>query len=272
MPAESNNSIILELPHSPLPYGERGWVRGKRDSMYQERVYRDYTQAKSLIKFTVKYKETDLEVQAKSDLSEIGLSIVQDLREDLEKYIARHPEFLKSFVPINPLDNPPFIASLMIECSRVAGVGPMAAVAGAFAEIVGNELMKYSPEVIIENGGDIFIGTTEVRIVDIFAGNSPFTHRIGIKVKPDLSPYGICTSSGTVGHSFSFGKADATCILSKSAALADAAATAVANVIQTKEDLENALNLAKSMKGILGAVLIKDDKLGAWGEIELVKT
>ena len=114
----------------------------------------------------------------------------------------------------------------MIEAGQKAGVGPMAAVAGAIAECVGRELLAFSPEIIIENGGDIYLKCLKKRVVGIFAGKSPLTGKIGLEIDAKDTPLGVCTSSGTVSHSLSFGKADAAVAIAPSATLADAAATA----------------------------------------------
>ena len=110
----------------------------------------------------------------------------------------------------------------MIFAAQAAGVGPMAAVAGALAEQVGQRLLKSTSEVIIENGGDIFIGARQILTVGVYAGGSPLSLKLGLRIDPAKGIRGICTSSGTVGHSLSFGKADAVCVLSDSCALADA--------------------------------------------------
>jgi ApbE superfamily uncharacterized protein (UPF0280 family) len=145
----------------------------------------------------------------------------------------------------------------------------MAAVAGAISEMTANELLKYSGEVIVENGGDIFLSTKTTRTVGIYAGNSPLSNKLTIEIEPGKSPLGICTSSGTVGHSLSFGKADAAVIISKDTFLADAAATAVGNRVRTPDDIENALAFAASIQGVVGALIIIGDKLGVWGDIKL---
>jgi ApbE superfamily uncharacterized protein (UPF0280 family) len=95
--------------------------------------------------------------------------------------------------------------------------------------------------------------------------------RVGISVPPERTPLGVCTSSGTVGHSKSFGRADAVCVISPSAALADAAATALGNMVQGKGDIEGALERGRTIAGVEGVVIIVGDTMGAWGEYELVK-
>jgi ApbE superfamily uncharacterized protein (UPF0280 family) len=153
-----------------------------------------------------------------------------------------------------------------------AGVGPMASIAGAMAEFVANDLGLYSREMIIENGGDIFLKSSTVRRIGIYAGDSsPFTGKIAIEVPPAEEGLGVCTSSGTVSHSLNFGKADAVCILADSAALADAVATAAGNAVKTKEDVEEGIAIANSIEGVRGVLIIIADKLGTWGKIKIVQ-
>jgi len=165
----------------------------------------------------------------------------------------------------------PELVREMIRVSQLARVGPMAAVAGAIAEWVSKDLLKLSKEVIIENGGDIYLATARERTIGIYAGQSPLSLKIGIVIGPEESPLGVCTSSGTVGPSLSFGRADAVCILSKSAALADAAATAVGNIVQEKKDIELGLGRGKEIEGVLGVLIIVGEKMGVWGNIKLTE-
>jgi len=239
--------------------------------MYEERTYRNLVKTDDLIKFEVIVKETDLLIRAKSDLHNEARESVLKYRHQLETYIATSPEFQRSFVPIKDDPYAPEIVREMIRASQSAQVGPMAAVAGAMAEWVSRDLLKLSKEVIIENGGDIYLATSKERTIGIYAGDSPLTLKIGIVIRPEESPLGICTSSGTVGHSLSFGKADAVCIVSKSAALADAAATAVGNVVREKKDIEKGLEKGKEIEGVLGALIIIEEKMGVWGNIELTR-
>jgi ApbE superfamily uncharacterized protein (UPF0280 family) len=239
--------------------------------MYEKRVYRDTVKASDLISFSVVVKETDLFVLADKDLSEKTLELVLNHRRQLELYIQGHPDFLKSLTPVKALPGAPETASLMAWAASEAGVGPMAAVAGAFAEITGRALLADSAQVIVENGGDIFIKTDKDRVVAVYAGDSPLSGKMGIRIKPADTPMGVCTSSGKVGPSLSLGVAHAACVVSKSAALADAAATAVGNAVKAEGDVEHALSVAQSIRGVLGAVVVSGDKLGAWGQVELVR-
>jgi ApbE superfamily uncharacterized protein (UPF0280 family) len=243
----------------------------KEIDMYEKRTYRNLVKSEDLIKFEVMVKETDLLVRAEKDFSKETRESVLKYRHQLETYIATTPEFQKSLLPFRDDPFAPEIVQEMIRTSQLALVGPMAAVAGAMAEWVSKDLLKLSEEVIVENGGDIYLATSKDRTIGIYAGNSPLSFKIGIVISPEETPLGVCTSSGTVGPSLSFGKANAVCILSKSAALADAAATAVGNVVKEKKDIELGLERGKEIAGILGTLIIVEEKMGVWGNIKLAR-
>lgn len=239
--------------------------------MYERRFYRDLIRLKDLVTFEVAIKETDLFVSADRELKEETSNAILKYRNQIEDYLRENPLFQSSLRPL-PVDrNAPEIVKVMQEVSLKAGVGPFASVAGAIAEFVGRELLKYSKEIIIENGGDIFLKTLKKRRIGIFAGKSKFSNRLALEISPDETPLGVCTSSGTVGHSLSFGKADAVVVVSKSCSLADASATSIGNLIKKKEDVSKGVERAKEIKGLKGVVIIKDDKLGVWGNIKLTK-
>ncbi|MBN2467474.1 MAG: UPF0280 family protein [Deltaproteobacteria bacterium] len=239
--------------------------------MYRERTYREFKGAQRLIPFRVCVKETDLYLKAERNLETQARHAILACRGQIEAHIKTHPHFFQSLgpLPFDPHADP--IIQEMLSASQKAQVGPMAAVAGAIAEFVGRTLLSYSHEIIVENGGDIFLQTIHDVIIGIFAGSSPLSNQIGIKIRSQDTPLGICTSSGTVGHSLSFGKADAVTILSANTALADAAATAVANEVKNNVDIPHALDLALSFSGVIGAVIAIGSHIGCQGEVRLIK-
>jgi len=239
--------------------------------MYEERTYRNLVRTDDLVKFEVVVKETDLLVRAESDLSKETRESVLKFRHQIETYIGTNPGFQRSLVPLTDDPYAPEIVRQMIQTSQWAGVGPMATVAGAMADWVSKDLLQLSKEVIVENGGDIYLASAKERTIGIYADDSPVSLKLGIVISPDETPLGVCTSSGTVGPSLSFGKADAVCILSKSAALADAAATAVGNVIKGKQDISRGLGRATEIEGVLGTLIIVEEKMGVWGKIRLTR-
>ncbi len=237
--------------------------------MYEPRTYRHWIKDNDLTSFNIVVKETDLYIRASTNLKKKAYKLVLKYRNALESYISQHPDFVTSLEPLPVNDDAPHIIIEMSAAAEKVGVGPMASVAGAIAEFVGNELSAFSPEIIIENGGDIYLKSLEKRIVGIYAGKLPLTGKIGLEINGQDTPLGICTSSGTVGHSLSYGKADAVVVLSKSATLADAAATAIGNLIVQAGDIPNGLEFANGIDGLKGVIIIKGDKVGLWGDVKI---
>jgi hypothetical protein len=237
---------------------------------YLERNYRRLVSDNKLQSYQVTVRETDLLISSDVELKQSALDSVHRHRAYLEAYISRHPEFLSALAPLAPDDLAPDIVRDMLNAARLTGVGPMAAVAGAVAQRVGQDLLSHTSNVIVENGGDIFLKCHNEMKIGIFAGASPLSSRLVIRIRPEETPVGVCTSSGTVGPSLSFGAADAVCVKSGSAALADAAATAIGNRVKTKKDIKKALNFGAGIKGVLGILIIVEDELGVLGEMELI--
>ncbi len=237
--------------------------------MFEERTYRNLVKTEDLTPFRVTIGETDLFLLAKRKLESETRDAIIRYRWQIEEYIRHHPEFRTSLRPVTSDPYAPKIVKEMLRASRLANVGPMASVAGAIAEFVGKDLIPFSPEVICENGGDIFIATSKERVVGVFAGKSPLSLKVGLRIKPGDTPLAVCSSSGTVGHSMSFGKADAVCVLSRSASLADAAATSVGNLVEGRENIERGLDYGSKIRGIIGVLIIVGETLGVRGELEL---
>jgi len=238
--------------------------------MYEERNYRQWVSHDDLVAVRVMEEETDLLVSGDVDLSAAAMEAIAKYRKQIKGYIPIDRNFQLALEPVEVREDAPEIVKEMSRAARIAGVGPMASVAGAMAERVGQDLLSLSKQIIVENGGDIFIKTSSERLLGIYAGDSPFTGKLALRIEPDQTPLGICTSSGTVGHSLSFGKADAAIVLSKWTALADAAATAAGNLVKTEEDIQKAVEFARSIEGVEGVLVIMGAKIGAWGKIEMV--
>jgi len=241
-----------------------------KTNKYQRRFYRDWVKVKNLHPTHIIEKETDLQILTDKPL---GKDFIKErirlYRWDIENYIDKDRRFLVALKPIEVEFNAPKIIKEMAEQSKKANVGPMATVAGAVAEFLGRDLLKKGyKDVIVENGGDIFLKTRKICTIGIYAGKSKLWNKLGIIIKPKDTPIGICTSSGTIGHSLSFGAADSVIILSKNTALADAVATATGNRVKSKEDLQSAIDFAKSITGVLGAAIIIKNDLISWGKVE----
>lgn len=235
----------------------------------EKRFYRSIIQGADYEKFEVNVEETNLLVIAKRNLEKQIQEEVIRQREILKNFIKENPEFLFSFSPII-VESKHEIIKLMSKSSVYTKTGPMASVAGAIAEIIGRKFLNLSEELIIENGGDIFLKANRDIIVGIYAGNSPYSMKIGIKLKKRETPYGVATSSGTVGHSISFGDADAVTIVSFSSAFSDGSATYFGNLIKGKIDKELILKELRNFPFIEGVVIIRKKEIFLWGNIEIV--
>jgi hypothetical protein len=233
-------------------------------------LYRLGIKDTDLISFNVVVKQTNLYIQAQHNLKDKAVKSVMKHRRSLEGYIQHHPLFLTTLEPYPAEQNVPAIIKEMAAASQIAGTGPMSAVAGAIAEAVGKDLLPFSDEIIVENGGDVFLKTSKKRVVGIYAGESPFTGKIALEIKPEETPLGICTSSATIGHSLSLGCADAVVTLSPSTPLADAMATAIGNMVKDTDAIPQAIEKAKDIPGLYGVIIIKDDKIGIWGKIKIM--
>ena len=238
--------------------------------MREPRLYRHWIKGSGLVSFNVAVEQTDLFIRSRRNMKSKALDSVLKHRGRLEAYIGHHPLFLTTLDAYQAESGAPAIVKEMARASQQARVGPMAAVAGAIAEAVGRDLLAFSPEVIVENGGDIFLKISKKRLVGIYAGQSSFTRKIAIEIMPRDTPLGIGTSSGTVGHSLSLGRADAVIILSSSAALADAAATAIGNMVKAIDDIPKAIEQARNIEGLRGVAIIIGDQMGIWGGVKIV--
>ncbi len=233
---------------------------------FGHRFYRKIAKPKRLVSFSVKVSQTDLWISAERDLKKEAEFFVLNARNQVEAYIERHPEFLSTLLPWPEDPTAPPVVKEMIKAGRNAGIGPMSAVAGAIAEYVGRKLLRFSSEVIVENGGDVFLSLNRAVTVGVFFGKDC---QIGINVKEDMMPAGICSSSGKIGHSLSFGNADLVTVFSRSASIADSAATAIANRISKTGDIRELNKWGTQIKGIFGIVAVVNGNISFWGNLEI---
>lgn len=247
----------------------------KNPVSYRDRSYRALAELSGLRETFVRVKETDLHILSELDVTKSAGELALKFRLQVEHYIEVFPEFATSLMPLSDDKLAVPIIRDMMAAGRNADVGPMAAVAGALSEYVGKGLIDQGcKEIIIENGGDIFLQRSRDCTIAVFAGQSPLSNRVGLQISSSRMPLGICTSSGTVGHSMSFGSADSVTVLADSAIMADAAATRLGNEVgngnNKKDGINRALDVAGRFPDIHGALVICGELLGAVGEVELV--
>jgi ApbE superfamily uncharacterized protein (UPF0280 family) len=223
--------------------------------MSQNRTYRTFTHREAVFRICC------------SQFDAVTAQIVHQ-RRVLEDYINRHPEFRHSFEPIELRTDAPEIALRMARAAGLVGVGPMAAVAGAMAQCAAEAAIGAGAvEAIVENGGDIYLQAAEPVIIGLGTVTAELAGQLAFSLQPRDTPISICSSSGQMGHSESRGRCDLATVVSKDAALADAAATQAANLVMTVKDVDSALKRIASIEGIEGVVIIQNDRVGLAGQL-----
>ena len=194
-------------------------------------------------------------------------------RQVLEDYIAHHREFRTSLEPLELHAGAPLVAQRMARAARLVGVGPMAAVAGAMAQCAAEAALRAGvEEVIVENGGDIYLKAAGPVTIGLDAGTAKLGDRLAFALSADETPLAICSSSGKMGHSMSLGQCDLATVVAREAALADAAATMAGNLVQTVSDVNRAVERIAAIEGVDGVLIVKDDRIGLAGQLpSLVK-
>lgn len=243
---------------------------------YNERTYRNLPQGDRWQHFIIKYKEIDIWIavsrnEFREEMATYCQTLIEQQRNLLDRYLAKDSGYAKALTPYKTASTAPAMLKAMERIGFCTGIGPMSAVAGAFAEFVGRNLQQRFnvSELVVENGGDIYMILRDAIDVAVYAGTSPLSNRIGFSIPAELTPLGVCTSAGTIGPSLSFGSADAVMIVCKDVLLADSYATRFANSIHTKEDLEPVMNEIKKINSILAAIVIKADNMAVTGNFDL---
>jgi uncharacterized protein len=228
---------------------------------------------KQLLKECFTYKESQCTIisDQKKAIDAAKESIERNYLE-LELYIRANPKFLHNLTPIHVPDKPA-VAKLMARAAEKANVGPMAAVAGAIADLAVQEMLNAGFEVaVVEDGGEISAFSNQPVDVAVVAGEEPLSKRFGFRLTE--FPIGIATSSGRFSHAVSFGDAEAAIVFCRNAALADAAATAVGNVVKgdTQIGIQSGIDKALSIDGVEGVLIVYKGEVGTAGKIpEIIK-
>ncbi len=275
-------------------------------------------------KLQVVVEETDLLITIPSFIDhtafvQICINYIYTLRQEIKNYVNLNPDFIHSLYPIKVEKNNHSLILAMAKASQFANVGPFAAIAGSIAQLTTMMIVMWIKQnypkinnsqinVIVENGGDIYLFSQKERFVGILA-NPNQGQQISIKIKKNDFPTSLCSSSAKIGHSLSLGNGDIAMVKAKNAALADALATAYCNMLKTSKDINKVIELAKnhskilikknpykleeikkflklehnilkfdlftpftdnSKSGLEGVFLQCDEHIGIWGDFELV--
>jgi uncharacterized protein len=232
-------------------------------------IYRGNVKTGEKYHWKITYQYSDLLLSSDKNVAGLIEEPLKEIYCYLNKCFEEDPAFLRSLSPVSIKPGYPEIIKKMCLLSAGFNVGPMAAVAGTVNEFLAEKINKYCGTLIIENGGDLYLRSKKDRILGIYVKNKYFKDSISIRIKSENMPCGVCASSGTFGHSLSLGKCDLAVVLAKSAITADAAATAVANSISSKDDILKSIKHFRNCQDIDGLLLIKEDQIGLWGNIEL---
>lgn len=236
--------------------------------MYEERLYRNKVLSK--FKLEVSFKESDLLICSDKEIAkEKARGVLVKYYEQVEKYIMENPLFLTSLSPLEIDQAAPAIIKEMLEASQVTGIGPFSSVAGAVAQYAGEELLDYCQEIIVENGGDIFLKINQDKVIGVYLGQEVKVNNINLKIKKRDQAFGVASSSSSLGHSLNFGKADLVSVVAKNIIIADGFATAISNRIKKIEDIDKILAEVKDKLPIEGLLVAFGGKIFLWGDLEV---
>ncbi|MCK4243510.1 UPF0280 family protein [Candidatus Bathyarchaeota archaeon] len=231
----------------------------------------------NVIKVRKQFKESSILFQSDSKCAvENAIDTVLRHRLELDRFIISNPMFLKALEPIDIDDDAPRVVKIMSAVADAVGVGPMAVVAGALADLALETMLTSKAEIaIVEDGGEIAASSKKEFNIGLYAGKTPLSKLIGFKINPLDCPIGVATSSATVGHALSFGKADSVTVFADTAALADGAATAICNAVKGKDvekSIQVGLKHAETLQTIRGTIITREDCIGTFGKLpQLVK-
>jgi ApbE superfamily uncharacterized protein (UPF0280 family) len=204
----------------------------------------------------------------KEDALDVAFASIRRNRKALEDYVRGNPQFLSSLKPVK-VPAEPLVVKLMAETATKACVGPMAAVAGVLADLAVKDMLNTGCEVaVVEDGGEVSAVSNVPIDVALAAGDAPLSRRFGFRLTD--FPIGVATSSGCFSHALSFGDAEAATVFGSNAGLADAAATAVGNVVKgdnCKAAIQRGIELAFSIDGVEGVLIIYKSFVGTAGKI-----
>ncbi|MBN2072408.1 MAG: UPF0280 family protein [Actinobacteria bacterium] len=233
-------------------------------------IYRYRIKASMEHSWNLVYRYSDLFLSSNTDVIKRAMELVRDFYRQIDKVISSNPRFLKSLVPLKAEEDYTAVIKKMCHAAGELNVGPMAAVAGAVCDYIAEGLPdRACRDLIIENGGDLYLRSRRDLSVGLYIKGSSIGDSLSLQIKGNQTPCGLCSSSGRFGHSLSLGKSDLVTVMAVSTITADAAATAIANSIISENDIDKTINIYRGKKGIRGILIVKNERIGIWGNITL---
>ena len=162
-----------------------------------------------------------------------AIKVLQELAEFLSviKKKAHEVEMAETF---------PDVVRRMVDATKKmeeTDLTPLAAVAGAAADVVADFVINHGgTKIIVDNGGDIAIRLKEGEVVRVGV-KTEITAKNPAYLLPIDATMGIggVSTSGLGGRSFTKGIASAVTVLSENASLSDAAATVIGNFTNVED-------------------------------------
>jgi len=218
-------------------------------------------------------EETAATIAADRDFVGEAVNAIKAARGEIERQIRRDRFFLTTLEPYEPTRDCPRIIRRMCDASEAAGVGPMATVAGAIAqEAVEAMVSQGCTHCWVDNGGDIALRLDRPATLEVFSDPSS-KNAYAMVLEPTDDITGICTSSGRLGHSISFGDSDVALAIADDAVLADALATAIGNQVTNAASLELCFDKFRRVRGFRAGLAMIDGAVATCGKIpQIVET
>ncbi len=236
--------------------------------MYEERFYR--AQISSRFRLEISFRESDLLISTDRKIDkERAEEILKKYYRQIEEYVKENPRFLTSLSPLPEDEKAPPIIRSMLESSQVTGIGPFSAVAGAIAQYTGQEILGFCSEIIVENGGDIFLKINTDKTLGVYPGKRFGVENITLRIKKRDQAFGIASSSGVIGPSLNFGAADLVSVIAEDAVSADGFATALSNRIKQRGDVDKVLAEVKESSLLEGLLIVFGREIFLWGDWEV---
>lgn len=217
--------------------------------------------------FDVPVQDLVLRVTAPEDLYEEARAAGMQFLEQVQAYAIRNPAFRDSRGPVEVGDDAPAVALHMARLAALAGVGPMVTLRGAVTEFVGRALVRSSPEVVVSSGSSHFVATRKRARMVVHPGGRRAGEGLALILRPESGPQGVHTTSGRLV--LPGGGADGLVVVARSCVLADAAAAGATRVLGQGGSLRSALGYLQRVPGVVGALVVREGRIGVAGSLEL---
>ncbi len=230
--------------------------------IYERKSYRNRIPLAHSVTFEIEVRETNLAIQAQSDLTAKAKDSVFRYRYQIEEYLRQHPAFREAEAPIQTYASAPEIARYCDLASRLTNIAPMLCMSGAIADFVGRDLVGDSQNIIVSSGGDSFIRSSIPLEIYLYAQGSPLHERLVLSLPLLKKTFGLGTFVPKKGI-------NAITVLSRSASWASAYATDMGLRLAAGENLNSVLDRAQNYVDVGGIIVVSGSRIIAVGDMIL---